>query len=237
MKSAIIILHGWGTTMSGDKYDVLKKLFESKGYTVFTPDLPGFGKEKMQKTVMVLDDYVLFVDHFMKKNNIKKAILIGHSFGGRIAAKLAVIHPEKIEKIVLTGAPLIRRKLSLKKKIAFFAAKSGKIVLALFPKTVQGLARKMLYRSIGEWDYYKSNELKETLQAILREDLAPLLSKIHAPTIVIWGEKDTFVPVVDGKEITENIKNAKFVTIQDATHKLPYEDPIPFFNAVMPFIT
>ena len=236
MKPTIIILHGWGTTMSGERYSVLKKLFASKDYPVFAPDLPGFGKEKLQKPVMVLDDYVHFVDVFMRKNNIKKAVLLGHSFGGRIAAKFSVAHPDKVEKLILTGAPLIKRKLSLKKKIAFLAAKSGKIFLALFPKTVQNLGKKVLYRSIGEWDYYKSEELKETLQAILKEDLAPLLPKITVSTMVIWGGKDTFVSVLDGKEIAAKIKNARLIIIEEATHKLPYEYPSQFFDAVVSFL-
>lgn len=234
MKKTIILLHGWGTTMSGDRYSELRKLLEAKSHTVFIPDLPGFGKEKLQKKVMVLNDYVSFVQTFMKKNNIKKAIIIGHSFGGRIGAKMAANNPELVEKLVLTGAPLIKRELSFKKKIAYLSAKTVKVVLSLFPEKLQQLSKKVLYRSIGEWDYYKSQELKETFKAIVREDLSVLLSKITVPTTVIWGGNDTFVPLRDGKEIGKRIKNAKFIVIEKATHKLPYEYPTEFYKAFAP---
>lgn len=237
MKSTILILHGWATTLSGARYSELTTLLASDGYTVFAPDLPGFGKEKLQKPVMVLDDYVAFVDVFLKKEKLKKVVIIGHSFGGRIAAKFAATHPEKIEKLILTGAPLIKRKLSPKKQLAFLIAKTGKAILAFFPKPMQDLSKKLFYRSIGEWDYYKANELKATMQAIIREDLLPILPNIHAPTLVVWGENDTFVPLVDGKEIAKDIKHAKFVAIPGATHKLPYEYPLKFFQAVKTFLT
>ncbi len=236
MKSTILILHGWATTMSGSRYSELTALLASDGHTVFAPDLPGFGREKLQKPVMVLDDYVSFVDAFLKKKKIKKAIIIGHSFGGRIAAKFAATHPEKVEKLVLTGAPLIKRKLTAKKRVAFLVAKSGKAALSFFPASFQTIGKKLLYRSIGEWDYYKANELKATMQAIIREDLFPLLPNIHTPTLVVWGENDTFVPLGDGKEITKHIKYAKFVSIPQATHKLPYEYPEKFFQAAKSFL-
>lgn len=236
MKKIIIVLHGWGTTLSGDRYHELKKLLEAKGHTVFTPDLPGFGKETLQKKVMVLDDYVSFVHAFMKKHTIKNAIIIGHSFGGRIGAKLAVKYPELVEKLILTGAPLIKRKLSLKKKIAYLAAKTGKRALSLFPEKLQQLSKKVLYRSIDEWDYYKAQELKETFKAIIGEDLSVVLPKISVPTTVIWGGNDTFVPLVDGEEIAKRIKNAKFVVVENATHRLPYEHPVLFFKALVPSI-
>lgn len=236
MKLTILILHGWATTMSGSRYSEFAALLAADGHTVFAPDLPGFGKEKLQKPVMVLDDYVAFVDAFLKKKKIKKAVIIGHSFGGRIAAKFAVTHPEKIEKLVLAGAPLIKRKLTAKKRVAFLVAKTGKTALSFFTPSFQTISKKLLYRSIGEWDYYKANKLRGTMQAIIREDLFPILPNIQTSTLVVWGENDTFVPLLDGKEIAKQIKKAQFMSVPEATHKLPYEYPEKFFQAVKSFL-
>lgn len=228
VKDPIIILHGWG--ISGSKYHELQKLLE-KDFKVYSPDMPGFGSEKLKKD-MVLDDYLDFLLGFMKKKKISKAILLGHSFGGRVAAKFASIHPEKVSKLILTGAPLIKKPLSFKKQFAGIVAKTGKRIV---PASIFYLARKVLYRSIGEWDYYKAGELSKTLQNIIAEDLREILPKIKVPTLLIWGKNDTFVKLEIGNEISNLIKSSK-IEILEGSHRIPYENPETFYNAIYKFI-
>lgn len=234
MKQTIVILHGWG--VSGSKYHTIQSLLEKKGYAVFAPDFPGFGKEKLTKQVMTLNDYVAFVHRFFRQKNIEKAILIGHSFGGRVAAKFSVAYPEKVTKLILTGAPLIKKPLSLKKQLISQLTKPVKFITNGLPQNVQQFLRKILYRSLGEWDYYKAGSLRETFKNIIHEDLQPLISAITVPTLVLWGEEDTFVPLSLGKEISQKIPDALFESIPHASHKLPYETPEVFTKKVMHFL-
>ncbi len=235
-KYPIIILHGWATTMTGDRYSELKSILEKKGFAVFTPDLPGFGKQPLTKPGMDLDDYVDFVKEFMIKKQLKKVILIGHSFGGRIAAKLSAQNPQLVQALILTGSPLIRKKLSLKKQVISSIAKSGKQVVDILPKEVSDLFKKGTYQLLGEWDYYKAGGLKETFKKVIHEDLLSLLPTIHTKTLVVWGGQDTFVPLIIGKEIAEYIPGATYVVVPEATHKLPYEYPQKFAEEVLKFI-
>lgn len=232
-KYPIIILHGWATTMTGSRYQKLQTILEKKGFKVFAPDLPGFGKEPLTKPVMDLDDYVSFVKDFMKKKKMSRAILIGHSFGGRIAAKLTAQNPDLVEELILTGSPLIRKKLSLKKQIITTITKSGKSAVELLPENVSHMLKKGLYRAIGEYDYYKAGNLKETFKKIINEDLLSLLPTIQTKTLVIWGAADTFVPVPIGEEIASIIPHAQFILVPNATHKLPYEYPQEFAKEVL----
>lgn len=233
MKKTIVILHGW--SLSGDRYQAIKKIFEKKNYSVFVPDLPGFGKEKLTKKIMYIDDYIEYILDFLKKNDLKKIILIGHSFGARIGAKLAAKYPGMVEKLILTGAPLIKQKISFRKKIILFPAKAIKKIFNL--DHIPNRLRKILYSLLGEWDYYKAdNDIKETFKAIIAEDIAKSLSFIRVPTLVIWGEKDKFVPKSLGNQITKKIANSNYVEIPDATHKLPYEKPEIFAKEVLKFI-
>jgi pimeloyl-ACP methyl ester carboxylesterase len=138
-KIPVVLLHGWG--VSSDKYLELIKILYSilnTQYSILIPDLPGFGKSNEPNENWNLDDYVEFVDEFIKKASRKggfelvknilkkmqdgstgllsqwsqqtKPILIGHSFGGRIAIKYAAKYPEKIDKLILTGAAGIKHK-------------------------------------------------------------------------------------------------------------------------------
>ncbi|MDE2025985.1 MAG: alpha/beta hydrolase [Patescibacteria group bacterium] len=235
MKTPIVILHGWRKT--GSDYTEIRKIFEKKGYSVFAPDLPGFGTEPLGKAVMHIDDYVAFVKTFFEKRHITKAVLIGHSFGGRVAAKFSSENSKLVKALILTGAPLIKQPLSVKKKIITFPVRAGKKIVAGVP-FLEDRARKMLYYLLGEWDYYKATpEIRETFKSVIAEDVAPVLPNISVPTLVLWGENDTFVPKMVGKYIAERVKNGIYKVIPGTTHKLPYESPSLFAEAVLQFIS
>ena len=234
MKTPILILHGW--MVGGERYQKIQKIFEKHGYDVYSPDMPGFGDVPLTKPIMILDDYVSWVTNYMRKHTLKKVTIIGHSFGGRVAAKFAVSHPRMIASLVLTGAPLIKRPLPLKKRFIALMAKAGKKITARLPKIVEKNIRKTIYYTLGEWDYYKAGQMKETFKAIISEDLVSVLPNISVPTLVVWGDMDTFVPLRDGKEITAKIKDSTLDVIHNATHKLPYESPKEFADSVLKFL-
>lgn len=234
MKQTILILHGW--RLYGAKYSEVRQVLEKNNFLVYTPDFPGFGSEPLKNPDMTLDDYVLFLNSFYKKHHITKAILIGHSFGGRIAAKFAEKFPKRIEAIIFTGAPLVKQDFSLKKKIMKLAAQKGKKTLEKFPEGIQRFIQRGVYRFIGEWDYYKSNDLKQVFKNVIREDASVYLHKISAPTLVLWGANDTMVPEKYGKQIAALIPGAKFESIRDAGHSVIYAYPKDFAKLVIRFL-
>ena len=234
MKYPIVILHGW--RLSGSRYGALQEIFEKKGYTVYAPDLPGFGNEKVTQDITDLQSYTSFVKKFFHDHNINKAIIIGHSFGGRIAAKFTALYPKMVEKLILTGAPLIKQPLAPKKKIIVYLAKIGKGIFQLIHIDYKNM-RKIVYFLLGEWDYYKSNNMREIFLNIIKEDVAPNLPFIRTPTFLLWGVNDTFVSKKIGKEIAKKMPHATYKEIPSATHKLPYEQPEIFAKEVLRFIT
>lgn len=238
MKESILILHGWGSTMSGSRYQALQKILEKKGYTVFAPDLPGFGENKLKKDELFFADYVSFVKDFLQQKKLKRVILLGHSFGGRIAIAFTALYPESVSKLVLVNASGIVRPLpSLKKKAVYFITKLSKPIFGL-----PGLShlykffRKAVYYSIGEMDYYNAKSLAKTFTNIYRVSIVEQLSKISVPTLIVWGENDTMTPLADGKLMRQKIKDSTFIVVKGATHRLPYENPDVFAQEVLKFI-
>jgi pimeloyl-ACP methyl ester carboxylesterase len=238
MGNPILILHGWGSLMSGEKrFEVVKALLEKEGYTVFTPDLPGFGKNALVKEELVFEDYIAFVEEFIKEKKLEKTILLGHSFGGRIAIAFTAKHPKLVSKLILVSASGIPRKLSIKKMVAQKMAKIGKVVLSLPGlKVLYEPFRGILYRVIGEMDYYKARDLAKTFKNVYRVNVIEDLPKIHVPTLIVWGEDDAFTPLADGKLMHEKIKNSRLITVKDEGHKFPYASPQKFVRKVLPFI-
>lgn len=233
LKKSILILHGWG--LNGKVYSKLFELFKKEGFNVYAPDLPGFGSEPLQKPSMKLDDYVKFVRDFIMKHKMQKAILIGHSFGGRVAIKYAWKYPQNVSKLILTGVPIIRRKTFMK-QLAFVAATVGGKVFSIFSFKIKEFFRKSLYFMIGEWDYYKAGPLKQLFKNVIGEDLIPYIKQIRTPTLLVWGEDDRIVPSSDIEKIKKYIKQTESVIISSSGHKLPYENSEIFYKKVLPFI-
>lgn len=238
MKEVIVILHGWGSAVSGERYKDVKKILEKKGFSVFTPDMPGFGKSGLKKDELFFEDYVEFVRNFVIKNKLKRIILLGHSFGGRVAIRFTSLYPQYVSKLILTGASGIPHPLpSLKKKSIYYATKVLRPLFLLpgFSLLYQSF-RKLIYYSIGEMDYYKAGNLAQTFKNVYQVSIIPDLTTIKVPTFIIWGEKDTITPVKDAYCMHEKTPQSKLTIIPGATHKLPYESPSIFSKEVLQFL-
>jgi len=234
-------------------------------FTIIIPDLSGFGKSDEPRENWELDDYVEFVNEFTKKISRKggfellkdllkkfdstkaaqieekiKPILIGHSFGGRIAIKYAAKYPEKIDKLILTGAAGIKHKLTIKQKALFIVAKIGKMIFSLpvinnFQKSVYKIFSKMVQSR--KKDYYNASpQMKEIMKNVLAEDLTDHLGKIKKPTLLIWGREDKTTPLADGRIMNEKIENSELVVVNGANHSLPYQKAEEFGKIVGEFL-
>lgn len=233
-KTSLLILHGW--QVPAKRYLPLKEIFAPAGFELFVLRLPGFGDGPSLDRAWSLSDYADWVQEYIQKKGLKKVFLIGHSFGGRVAIKLSVLHPEKIKALVLTGVPAIKNK-SVKITLFKILAKIGKGLFAIPPLIfMRNFARRVLYLLAGERDYYRAEGvMRKTLKKAVAEDLLPLLSKIKAPTLLIWGRNDKVVPVSIAERMVKKIPKAELIVIPKASHKLPYENPEVFTKKCLKF--
>lgn len=207
-KKKIIVLHGWG--IDSNYFIPLAEQLADE-FEIYIPDLPGFGQSDQPLKLWTLDDYVDFVLRFVKSQRIEKFYLFGHSFGGRIAIKLAANLPmDLLEKLILCGAAGIKEPLNARQKIAKALALIGKGI----PFTKNKLFKKILYKIAGQQDYFRATpQMKEILKKVIQEDLTSELPKIKFPTLLIWGREDVFTPLWQGKKMARLIPNSKLKII------------------------
>lgn len=222
----VILMHGWSG--SSQSLKDLQELLASGGFHVFNLDLPGFGGTVLPPKAFKLDDYQATILKFIADKKITKPILIGHSFGGKIALKIAATHPDAISAVVAMGASGIEPKNSFKKKFLNKIAKTGK---KLVDNKVLGLlsepTRKLFYKMVvREKDYYKSGPLQDTFVNIVNEHLDNLLPKITIPVLLIWGEADAITPLWMGQRMAELIPGSELKTVAEARHNLPLVNPL-----------
>jgi len=234
-KPQLVILPGWGGTIESWKNfsDLAKKDFE-----VYCLELPCFGDEPCPSEVWGVENYAEFVKQKIKKLNLIKLVLLGHSFGGQVAAYLAAKEPQLISRLILSGAAAIRPELNLKRFIFSLIAKIGKIFFSLpLIKNLSAPAQKLLYRLADSPDYEKTSGIKrEIFKKIIRQDLTEDLKKITTPTLIVWGDRDSYVSLASGKKIAALIPNSQLEIITDGKHGLHLQMPEKLYSIVKNFI-
>lgn len=185
----ILLLHGWGQNI-----EMMKPIGDnfSDKFRITILDLPGFGNSSEPPTPWNMTNYSDMLEEFIDKVGITKPIIIGHSFGGRLAIRYSANNP--IEKLVLFGAPCIR----IQEKLPL----SVRILKALKKLPLMNEFGEYMKQYIGSRDYKAASPImRQTLVDVVNEDLSSYAKKIEEPTLLIWGQNDTEAPVSDAKEL------------------------------------
>lgn len=239
--NSILILHGWGHGCKS--WQKTKELLEKKGYKVFVPDMPGFGAEPAPLKPWSVTDYANWVLNFCANNGELAApfFLLGHSFGGRVAIKIASQNPQNIKKLVLIDSAGVETeaKLNIRQRITVRLAK-GTHFLTTWPvaKELYPYLRKTAYILAGTRDYYLINNpiMKETFKKVIAEDLTSNLSQIKIPTLIVWGKYDKLVPVETSYSINEKIQGSKLKIFENIGHNPHLECPEKLVDEIVDFI-
>jgi pimeloyl-ACP methyl ester carboxylesterase len=183
----ILLLHGWGQNIEMMK--ILGDNFSDR-FRITILDFPGFGFSEEPKDAWNIKDYADMLSEFIDEVGIKKPIIMGHSFGGRVAIRYSAEHV--VEKIVLFGSPCVREDNELPLSV--------KILKGI--KKLPGMDKigEFAKNFIGSRDYKAASPImRQTLVNVVNEDLSKFAKEIDCPTLLIWGENDTEAPVNDAK--------------------------------------
>ncbi|MBE6137075.1 MAG: alpha/beta hydrolase [Erysipelotrichaceae bacterium] len=209
----IVLLHGWGANKN--TFNALSNYLSDR-FKVYSIDLPGFGETEIGLPFNVYEVSDI-VKHFCDSLNIDNPILLGHSYGGRIAIIYASKY--KVNRLVLVSAAGIREPLNLNKQIRI--------------KLYKLLKKHHINFKMGSKDYVDADNVKrKMLVDAVNSDLTIEMNKIEADTLLIYGKNDKTTPIDLGKKIEANIKNSALVTIDDAEH-FPYLDQPTIFKLIL----
>ena len=196
----------------------------SRDFRTFAPDLKGFASNADMPYPYSLDDYVSDVKEYIYKQGIKNPYIVAHSFGGRIALRLASEN-FPLKKAVLTGSAGLKPPFSLKRQ----AKKTAYSLLKRFlPKEKLSAFFSADYRAL-------SPVMRESFKKIVAEYQDGELRYITVPTLIINGLKDAETPPLTAKRLNRGIKNSRLIFIPNAGHFCFIDKPLTFNTEVKEF--
>jgi pimeloyl-ACP methyl ester carboxylesterase len=221
----------------------------SKMFSVWSPDLPGFGCSDMPDAPYSVAYYADFLNRFMETAGIERASVAGISIGGAVAASLAARHPEKVRKLVLAAPAGLTPpqgefvKPNLLIDANYWLLSHNK---EMFVRSFDNLFYEPGKVPVGliddVWLRMKKPEYRRTLlrcsQSLAKVDPAfeTSLEAIKAPTLIVWGQDDRIIPVSDAERFARKIHGAELKLFERCGHEAPMEHSDAFSGAVVAFL-
>lgn len=204
----VVALHGWARTGQ----DWRRTLQGLNGLAV---DLPGFGQSPPPPVAWSTTDYADLVAEAV--STLPRPVLVGHSFGGRVAVRLAAKYPHLVRGLVVTGAPLIRTQPLQTPPMGW---RTGKL-LHRYGVLPEGVMQKLRAR-YGSADYRSaaSKVMRDILVLAVNESYEDSIEKLSVPMTLVWGVEDTAAPIQVARELKERIPTATLVEVPGAAHLL-----------------
>lgn len=194
----IVLMHGWGG--SNVSFSGVFEYLCGLNRDVIALDFPGFGGSDLPLESWGIYDYARCVDALIKALKIRKAVLVGHSFGGRVALCLSDL--DWVQSIVLIDSAGLKPRFSLKKAIRVRKFKRAQAA----GKDVSGF---------GSPDYLAlTPPMKHVFVRVVNTHLDEKLSSITCPVLIVWGKKDKETPPYMARRLKRKIKGSVLIYLE-----------------------
>lgn len=247
---ALVLIHGFASSTL-----VWSRVFlrlAAAGFRVIAMDMLGCGYSgKPRNGQYTIDGQASLLMGLLDRLNIKRATLLGSSYGGAVAATCALDYPRRVDKLVLIGTVNNNRPLEYKLMRMFSSPVFGDVVSPLLIGSRRLLRRRMkrVYDR-HEWVLDERRvdarhlplRASGTQRAIIRtvrgwnaERISREAHLIKQPTLLLWGENDSEIPLADGERLHEQIPGSRLIVFRKCGH-IPHEEyPEEFTNVVADF--
>ena len=247
---AMVLIHGFSSSTL-----VWSKVFlalVNAGYRVIAPDMLGHGySAKPRNGEYTIEGQAKLVIGLLDALKIPRAIIVGSSYGGAVAATCGLDYADRVEKLILVGAVNNNRPLAFKLMRLFGSPVFGDVVSPLLIGSRRLLRRRM--KPVYDQHEWVLDERRVdarhlplraagTHRAIIRtvrgwdaERISRDAHLISQPTLLLWGENDREIPLADGERLHAKIPGSRLIVYCNCGH-LPHEEyPEEFVDVVTGF--
>jgi pimeloyl-ACP methyl ester carboxylesterase len=205
----IVLIHGGGNDWREWEQNLA---FLSRSHQLFAVDMPGFGLSQPPETVVSPTWSVDFLKDFLDNLGITSTHLIGHSMGAMIAIAFAARYPESVRRMVLVDAT----------GLGDFSRR-GQLLLSIF-------------RITDHWQGQKRGP-RYLIRPMEKLRVLDELPKIKSPALIVWGQKDFYLPVSQARLAQTLIRDSQLHIFPHCGHAPQREQAAEFNNLTLRFLT
>ncbi len=218
----LVFLHGYLSSKEAFNGQIA---YFSQFYRVTAIDFLGFGKSPPLPSPFSVGDYAAWTGEVLRSLGVEKPHIIAHSFGCRVAVKMAARDPSCCDKLVLTGPAgiITNRGLCYRLKV-----KTYRLVKKIAPAYAERKFGSAEYRSL-------SPTMKESYKKIVNEDLREEAAKVPNPVLIVEGKEDTTTPLKEAKIYLDRFANGRMVVVEGG-HFAFAQYPLQFNLSVEEFL-
>jgi pimeloyl-ACP methyl ester carboxylesterase len=234
----LMVIHGGG----GDARTWLNNIeVLSEKYTVYAPDLPGYGASQPLNGSYYIPELAKFIDGFSDDLGLDRFYLMGHSLGGGIALNYALEFPHKIKKLVLVSSLCLGKEIALWVRLLSIPAllrSIGSITMAVL-KTIKWLVQTFMEQVEFIMPLSPASVIIGGSITTLKEQtlvLANRLSEILMPTLLVWGAKDPIVPVRHAYAAAQVIPDCQLKVFMNCGHNVHRDEIREFSHTLAGFL-
>jgi len=208
-------------------------------FQVLAPDHLGFGQSERPDWLDGIDDLVFHYVDLLDTLKLDRVSIIGTSLGGWVAAEFAVAHPERVNRLVLVGAAGL--KVDGVARFDVFVHPLEETLQHLFYD--QSRIPQLLSTDLGPEVIVRAYHETTTMARLTwnpylyNPKLERRLRRVQAPTLILWGEDDVFLPLAHGEAYARLIPRATLQTVPRCGHFVPFEQTDLFIGLVTEFLT
>ena len=251
--STVTLLHGLGGSVENWMENIAPL---SERHRVHALDMVGFGRSDKPQVPYSADLLVRFVNDFMAEQGIERTSLVGNSMGGLVALQLALLSPEKVDKLVLVASAGLGREITMTLRLISLPfigewlsrpSREGAVQVLQACYCDQTLITDEAIDHV--YQMYALPGAQEAYLATLRsmcnfwgvraEILSPILEGlggIKTPTLIVWGQQDQVLPVNHADVAAKGIRHAQLHVFDPCGHVPQLERPEEFNALVLEFL-
>jgi len=233
----LVVIHGGG----GDARTWWNNITElSEKYTVYAPDLPGYGGSQPLVGDYFIPELSEFLGSFASNLGLEKFYLVGHSLGGGIALDYALKSPQKIKKLVLVSSLCLGREIAFWVRLMSIPAlihSLGVLTITIL-KGIKWLAEQLNPAEFIMPLSPASMTVGGSITTFRQQSLVleNRLSEIAVPTLLVWGAKDPIVPVRHAYQAAMVIPDCRVKVFEGRGHNVHRDELKQFSSTVTGFL-